>query len=176
MDAMNNGAFADIRRRAAALVKKYRAACIVFLVGLALALLPVKKSDAAAVQPSARQTFDPESAQAQMEAILSQIDGAGRVRLLLTLRTGEQTVYQTDTRAVTNQNGTTQECETVFQQTGSAQKSPVVQRIVYPEYQGALVLCEGADRAGVRLAVIEAVSSLTGLGSNKIAVVKLKGQ
>ena len=64
----------------------------------------------------------------------------------------------------------------IFQQTGSAQKSPVVQSIVYPEYQGALVLCEGADRAGVRLAVIEAVSSLTGLGSNKIAVVKLKGQ
>lgn len=176
MDAMNNGAFADIRRRAAALVKKYRAACVIFLVGLALALLPVKKTASDAAQPAAQQTFDLESAQTQMESILSQIDGAGRVELLLTLRTGEQTVYQTDTRAVTNQSGTTQESETVLQQTGSAQRSPVVQQIVFPEYQGALVLCEGADRAGVRLAVIEAVSSLTGLGSNKIAVVKLKGQ
>jgi len=35
---------------------------------------------------------------------------------------------------------------------------------------------EGAERASVRLAVTQAVSSLTGLGSNKIAVVKMKGQ
>ena len=41
---------------------------------------------------------------------------------------------------------------------------------------GALVVCDGADSASVRLAIIQAVSSLTGLGSNKIAVVKMKGQ
>jgi len=42
--------------------------------------------------------------------------------------------------------------------------------------EGALVVCDGAERASVRLAVTQAVSSLTGLGSNKIAVVKMKGQ
>ena len=57
-----------------------------------------------------------------------------------------------------------------------AEKEPAVQSTVYPTYQGALVVCDGAERASVRLAVTQAVSSLTGLGSNKIAVVKMKGQ
>ena len=39
---------------------------------------------------------------------------------------------------------------------------------------GVVVVCEGADRAAVKLAVTEAVASLTGLGSGKIAVVKMK--
>ena len=39
-----------------------------------------------------------------------------------------------------------------------------------------IVICDGAERASVRLAITQAVSSLTGLGSNKIAVVKMKGQ
>ena len=61
-------------------------------------------------------------------------------------------------------------------QPGGSEKEPAVQSTVYPTYQGALVVCDGAERASVRLAVTQAVSSLTGLGSNKIAVVKMKGQ
>ena len=45
-------------------------------------------------------------------------------------------------------------------------------RILYPTYRGALVVCQGGDRADVRLAVIEAVSVLTGLSSDRITVAK----
>ena len=83
---------------------------------------------------------------------------------------------QTDSRTVTASGSTTQETETVFRQPGGSEKEPAVQSVVYPQYQGALVICDGAERASVRLAVTQAVSSLTGLGSNKIAVVKMKGQ
>lgn len=95
---------------------------------------------------------------------------------MLTLSSSEQAVYQTDSRTVTSSGSTTQETETVFRQTGGSEKEPAVQSVVYPRYQGALVICDGAGRASVRLAIIQAVSSLTGLGSNKIAVVKMKGQ
>lgn len=40
--------------------------------------------------------------------------------------------------------------------------------------EGAVVACSGAEDAAVRLCVINAVSSYTGLGSDKISVIKLK--
>lgn len=40
--------------------------------------------------------------------------------------------------------------------------------------EGAVVACDGAESAGVKLCVINAVSAYTGLGSDKISVIKLK--
>ena len=46
--------------------------------------------------------------------------------------------------------------------------------MVYPQFQGALIVSEGADNAAVRWNIVSAVSSLTGLGTDKITVVKMK--
>ena len=150
MDAMSTLQLSQLREHAAQLLRKYRIPLLVFLLGVALALVPgkTKKTDAQQTTAASADTaFDLSATQKQLEALLSAIDGAGRVRLMLTLSSGEQIIYQT-----------------------------AVQSTVYPTYQGALVVCDGAERASVRLAVTQAVSSLTGLGSNKIAVVKMKGQ
>lgn len=40
--------------------------------------------------------------------------------------------------------------------------------------EGAVVLCSGADNSAVRLCVTNAVSAYTGLGSDKITVIKMK--
>ena len=45
-------------------------------------------------------------------------------------------------------------------------------RTAYPTYRGALVVCQGGDRADVKLAVTEAVSALTGLSSDRVTVAK----
>ena len=175
---MKDRQLSQLRGQAAQLLRKYRIPLLVFLLGVVLALVPGRTKKAEAQQlttETADTVFDLSAVQKQMEALLSAIDGAGRVRLMLTLSSGERVVYQTDSRTVTASGSTTQETETVFRQSGS-EKEPAVQSVVYPQYQGALVICDGAERASVRLAVIQAVSSLTGLGSNKIAVVKMKGQ
>ena len=176
---MKDRQLSQLRGQAAQLLRKYRIPLLVFLLGVVLALVPGRAKKAGAQQlttETADTVFDLSAVQKQMEALLSAIDGAGRVRLMLTLSSGERVVYQTDSRTVTASGSTTQETETVFRQSGGSEKEPAVQSVVYPQYQGALVICDGAERASVRLAVIQAVSSLTGLGSNKIAVVKMKGQ
>ena len=48
----------------------------------------------------------------------------------------------------------------------------VVRQEICPQYRGALVVCDGGNSDRVRLAVIDAVGALTGLGSDRIAVVK----
>ena len=176
---MKDRQLSQLRGQAAQLLRKYRIPLLVFLLGVVLALVPGRTKKAEAQQlttETADTVFDLSAVQKQMEALLSAIDGAGRVRLMLTLSSGERVVYQTDSRTVTASGSTTQETETVFRQSGGSEKEPAVQSTVYPTYQGALVVCDGAERASVRLAVTQAVSSLTGLGSNKIAVVKMKGQ
>ena len=57
---------------------------------------------------------------------------------------------------------------------GSGYQEVVVTNQVYPVYQGAVVVCQGAENSAVRLAVTEAVSALTGLSSDRISIVKWK--
>lgn len=55
---------------------------------------------------------------------------------------------------------------------GGDREETVVTRMAYPTYRGALVVCQGGDRADVKLAVTEAVSALTGLSSDRVTVAK----
>ena len=178
MAAVTKTQLSELQKRLSAGISKFRLPLLIFAAGLLLMLLPTGKRSTQAVQTAAQaaQTQELTPSQEEMEAILSRIDGVGRVDLLLTLHTSGASVYQTDTRTVTSGSGTTEECQTVFGQTSGSGKEPVVQTTLAPQYQGALVVCDGADRASVRLAVVQAVASLTGLGSNQIAVVKMKGQ
>ena len=178
MAAVTKTQLSELQKRLSAGISKFRLPLLIFAAGLLLMLLPTGKRSTQAVQTAAQaaQTQELTPSQEEMEAILSRIDGVGRVDLLLTLRTSGASVYQTDTRTVTSGSGTTEECQTVFGQTSGSGKEPVVQTTLAPQYQGALVVCDGADRASVRVAVVQAVTSLTGLGSNQIAVVKMKGQ
>ena len=93
------------------------------------------------------------------------------MKLLLTTAQGERYIYQTDSNA--GQNGELR-LETVIVSGADRQENPVLQQTVGPVYQGAVVLCQGAADAAVRLAVVEAVSKATGLGADKICVLKMK--
>ena len=98
------------------------------------------------------------------------MEGVGRVELLLTTTGSDEVVYQTDVR----RSGETSEQTTVFSANQSAQKTPVVTKTKKASYAGAVVVCDGADSAVVRLRIVQAVSALTGLGSDKISVIKMK--
>lgn len=103
MDAMSTLQLSQLRERAAQLLRKYRIPLLVFLLGVALALVPgkTKKTDAQQTTAASADTaFDLSATQKQLEALLSAIDGAGRVRLMLTLSSGEQIIYQTDSGTV----------------------------------------------------------------------------
>lgn len=137
MDAMSTLQLSQLREQAAQLLRKYRIPLLVFLLGVALALVPgkTKKTDAQQTTAASADTaFDLSATQKQLEALLSAIDGAGRVRLMLTLSSGEQIIYQTDSRTVTASGSTTQETQTVFRQPAARKRNrrcsrPSIQRI-----------------------------------------------
>ena len=123
---------------------------------------------------------DLETIRAEMEEILGAIQGVGQLRLMLTVDTGAQRElagdtslsYSGDTSAPEDYSRTS---ETVVVSSGGGEDQVVVIREIYPRFRGALVVCQGADDPAVKLSVLEAVSALTGLGSDKISVIKGQG-
>ena len=113
--------------------------------------------------------------QKEMERILSRIEGAGELHLMLTLESdGERTLAE-DTEETLGGSQDAPESqsrrETVVLSVSGGEEV-VVTRRESPVYRGALVVCQGADRAEVKLAVTQAVAALTGLGADRITVVK----
>ena len=93
----------DLGGRLAKMLKKYKYAALVLLLGIALLLLPSGKSKKEVQESktvSAELDDDGYAAltEQRLTQMLSQIDGAGRVEVMLTLRTGGRTRYQTDTQ------------------------------------------------------------------------------
>ena len=104
----------------------------------------------------------------KLTEILSKIDGVGKAEVLLTEANGSNTIYQTDA----GQNYSN--LDTVIITDGNREEKGLVKQVLPPEYRGALIVCQGADSAGVRLSVVEAVKSVTGLSSDCITVLKMK--
>ncbi len=149
---------------------KYKYALLILVLGAALMLLPVKKAAPSQKQEAPQQPQ--ENLETQLETLLSQVEGAGRVQVLLTLDTGPAYEYQTDVETRAGEE-TARSAQTVLV-SGSGGESAIPVRTTYPTYKGAVVVCEGADSPAVKLDLIRAVSSLTGLGSDKISVIKMK--
>ncbi|MBE6943554.1 MAG: hypothetical protein E7453_04745 [Ruminococcaceae bacterium] len=106
--------------------------------------------------------------------ILQQIRGAGLVRVMLTVANGEETIYQFDQNLSIDGSSSSTQKDTVTVTDKDRGQSGLITQVNPPKYQGALVVCQGAENAAVRLAISEAVSSLTGLGTDKITIVRMK--
>ena len=104
----------------------------------------------------------------RLEAILSDIEGAGTVRVLLTEDSGRQTLYQTDVQS----DDTRRTEDTVLVEDAERTETGLVRQTLEPKYRGAVVLCDGADSSTVRLAIVNAVACVTGLGADRICVLK----
>ena len=105
-----------------------------------------------------------------LEQILGQIEGVGKVKVMLTQSAGEITIYQEDT----DHSADTVREDTVLVTGESRQEMGLVRQVIPPKYQGAVVVCQGGDRAAVRLAIVDAVAAVTGLTSDRITVLKMK--
>ena len=98
---------------------------------------------------------------------------AGKVRVLLTESIGEEIIYQTDINSNTSTNLNDTSSDTVIVSDAERSESGLVRQVNPPVYLGAIIICEGADNPVVRLGIVEAVSTVTGLGADRISVLKM---
>ena len=157
------------------ILKKYRFAALVALAGVVLMLLPGEKDSMPDAETAEGETFSLEETERRMAEVLGAMDGVGRVQVMLTLRSGETLSLAEDSSATLGSGGDVrQDSQVLTVNRGSGKQEVVVTQRLYPTYQGAVVVCQGAGDSRVRLTVVDAVSVLTGLSSDKISVVKWK--
>ena len=155
---------------------KYKFVVLILLAGILLMLLPTGGNEQGGkTEEGSRETFSLEETERKMEEVLGKIQGTGKLQVMLTLKSGPRVELAEDVDRSQSGEDMSRRSETVTLNRGSGSGEDVyVTNRFYPIYQGALVVCEGAEQAAVRLAVTEAVAALTGLSSDRITVVKWK--
>ncbi len=164
----------DIRQKAMNFIIKYKYVTIILLIGLIFMLVPTRKVNSEDIKKETIQERDELQINAQLEEILSQIVGAGEVRVLLTVATGEELVYQTDDKLSQAEESSNTQIDTVTITDSDRNEKGLIKQTIAPIYRGAVVVCQGADSAKVRLAIVEAVAKVTGLSSDRISVLRMK--
>ncbi|MBR3060185.1 MAG: hypothetical protein IKN89_12250 [Oscillospiraceae bacterium] len=138
-------------------------------LGVLLLLLPRgagKGEGPAATEPP----FTLEAEEARIAKALSRIAGAGQATVVLTLDTGLQREFARNTEDSRQSGGGDSRVQSKSEVARDQDEALTVQ-YAYPRYRGALVIVQG-DGSGLKLEITQAVSALTGLGADRITVVR----
>ena len=117
-----------------------------------------------------------------LETILGNIEGVGKVKVLITYSESSQTVpmfnedtsisatEETDTNGGSRKISQENSKKEVIYQEVDGEKIPITQSVIMPTIEGAIITAVGAGNATVKSNIIQAVEAATGLATHKIQV------
>ncbi|MDD6811257.1 MAG: stage III sporulation protein AG [Lachnospiraceae bacterium] len=125
----------------------------------------------------------------RLEQSLSDIEGAGKVEVLIALKESEATVLEKDVPEEISETTETDaeggkrtiiekklEETTIYTVNEAGQNVPYVSKIIQPVVEGVVVIAQGGDSEIVKQNIIDAIQVLFGLDTNKIRVVKMNAK
>lgn len=157
------------RRELIGFLHKYRYGFMVLICGILLMSIPAPKEE---TKPEPLPVYET-TLEETLSQLLSQVEGAGKVKVLLSQQCGENMVYQQNENSSDSLNASVR-LETVILTSTDRSQNGLVCRVEQPVYRGAIVLCQGCSNPTIRLQITEAVANATGLGFDKISILKMK--
>ncbi|MCC8136757.1 MAG: stage III sporulation protein AG [Clostridiales bacterium] len=121
-----------------------------------------------------------------LEDLLSQVEGVGQAKVLITLKSDGKKVVEKDTQQSdsTEESGGESESSsseqtsgsetTIYEKNSDGSEIPYVTEQLSPEILGVLVIAQGADSSAVVTEITEAVMALFGIEAHKIKVMKME--
>ncbi len=117
----------------------------------------------------------------KLAKLISQVDGAGRVEVMVTLESKGETVYaktETGDEQIENDSGETSSrsgysTEYIIVEDENGNKTALVENEYEPAILGVAVLCEGGGDTSIISDITELVKVVMGISSNHIFVGKL---
>jgi len=141
--------------------KNNRLICLILIIGVVLmAVASVDKNKKADVQPTAAVT-SVEDEEKRLANILSQIDGAGEVSVMITY-------YSSSEKKVSSREKEESEDKKAVMTDGE----PMVVKEVYPKVRGVIVTADGGGNSAVRSAISEAVTASLDVPAHRICIFK----
>lgn len=120
---------------------------------------------------------------------LSQVEGAGSIKVMITLKESSEKVALKDapysqenssendgTGGTRISSSATREDETIMISDGSGESTPYIIKEVEPEVEGVLVLSEGAKSSTIITEIVDAVQVLFDVPAHKIKVMKMESR
>ncbi len=117
--------------------------------------------------------------------ILQYVEGTGKVKVMITLRSGTQKIIEKDQQSSSrstveedSQGGArtsediSSDKTSIYEQHSDGSQSPYVSREILPEIEGVVVIADGGDNAVVVRNITEAVQALFGVEAHKIKIMK----
>ncbi len=105
----------------------------------------------------------------KLSKTLSQVEGAGRVSVIINVESGMQTILANKTIVNESANGKETETTPII-----VNGKTVVLKELYPEITGVLIVAEGASNISVRSKLQQATISLLDIDLNQIEILKMK--
>ncbi len=160
---------------------------VIFLIGVVIVIIAgnyifTNDEVVTASSGSITEVFDSEVFESKLAKILSEIKGAGSVKVMVSYRTGIETVPLLDTK---DSNTVTEESDSgsarrteqnsietsiIFNQEKGGNKVPYISKTIMPVVEGVIVTCDGGGDEIVKANVIKAVTVITGITANKVQV------
>lgn len=109
----------------------------------------------------------------RLEEFLSSIEGAGEVKVYLTVGSGERYIYASEGRTSRGESKNEEEKKYVIIGKGG-EKNALVETIEVPEISGAVIACDGGGSASVREQMYRSAAAALGISTSKIYVTKLR--
>lgn len=134
--------------------------CIVLL--LVMKPSSDKTEPTPAAEPPAPEQSYSEELERSLEEIISQIQGVGKVSVMVTVEGTAKKIYAADT---SESDSKTDEKTVIL---GS--KEALLESTEYPRVKGVLVVCSGGKSAAVKEKVVDAVSTVLEIPTSKVCV------
>lgn len=164
---------------------------IVGFTGIALIFLsdyihPLSSSSSQTQSSSDSQsTFETQTA-SRLEDIIGRISGVGRVKVMVTVESGVENIYETDNKgtadntqnggdssAQTQQSKSSESSHVIVDNSGGGQEALLTKQL-QPEILGVVVVCDGGSNSDVQESVVNTVSTALALPTNRISVSKMQ--
>ena len=140
-------------------------------------IIPASQKEPETTEKCTEQTDYAAQTEAKLTDLLSSIEGAGRVKVMVTLESSGEQIYLRDSSlsesSGENSGISSDEVNKYIIIDNGSGEGGIVAKVISPKIRGVAVVCDGADSAVVRRAVTETVTALLNLSSARVSVTKM---
>ncbi len=106
----------------------------------------------------------------KLTAIISDVSGAGKVNVMVTVGSSGEYIYAENSKTKNDSDSSSKDSEIVIYESADKGDNGLVISVKSPEILGVAVLCEGGESSVVKSEIVKLVTSLFGIGSDRVYV------
>lgn len=114
-----------------------------------------------------------ENTEEKLSALISQIDGAGETKVMVTLECSDESVYAREQKSEDGGETNKYEDSYIIVKTQNGEEGMLL-KVTQPKIRGVAVVCRGAGSAQVRQSITDTVTAVLDISSARVNIAVMK--